>query len=299
MDCILLVDDDPDLLLNLQILLEYNGYDVIPATDGNVAYEFLTNEDKNVPDLIISDIIMPNIDGYKLYSKLSANNRFNQIPFIFLTAQATSVEINKGLSLDVEDYIIKPFKKEVLLNKIKNILDIREKEKKFSDNTAQIGDDIQEFIINLGQHNVNGQVFLVHVIWDDILGPKVEHVYPDFLDYIEEIGAIGVQLYKSSSAIYGNRTIQKPEGILISISNTPYQGYALFDSIPDNDKRSGHSEYMFAVISRTINYFQGRHLKQILWRASDILKKGDQLKHEHLWEEICEVLSEKPITNLD
>ncbi|NTW98277.1 MAG: response regulator transcription factor [Oscillochloris sp.] len=109
---ILIVDDQPELLMGIQMALEGAGYTVITAQDGHLALECLQRE---AIDLILADIAMPELNGYQLFERVRADPRLLRIPFVFLTARAMSSDIRYGKSLGVDDYLTKPIKPEDLL----------------------------------------------------------------------------------------------------------------------------------------------------------------------------------------
>ena len=115
---ILVVEDNPDVLFNIQVALEANEYEVVIASNGKKALKKLSEMEKD-PDLIISDIMMPEMDGYELYQVLANNAEWKEIPILFLSALATPDDIRFSQILGVKDYITKPFKEEVLLDLIK------------------------------------------------------------------------------------------------------------------------------------------------------------------------------------
>lgn len=109
---ILVVDDDLSILDNLADLLQISGYDALTAINGVKAFQAMQNK---MPDLIISDIMMPEMDGYAFYDAVRANPDWALIPFIFLTARGQSVDIRRGIGLGADHYIVKPFEPEDLL----------------------------------------------------------------------------------------------------------------------------------------------------------------------------------------
>ncbi|MFX1297197.1 MAG: PleD family two-component system response regulator [Promethearchaeota archaeon] len=114
---ILIVDDNNDILLNLQVTLEFNDYKVISAENGKQAIKVLRKLNQ-LPALIISDIMMPEMNGYELFSAVSENPIWNHIPFLFLSAyspEKKEIVINE---INEADIIIKPFKDEELLRNI-------------------------------------------------------------------------------------------------------------------------------------------------------------------------------------
>jgi len=124
---VLLVDDDPNLILLVQDYLEFQGYKVKTANNGKEALIVL---EQFIPDVIICDVMMPEMDGYTLIEHLRNNYNFNWIPIIFLSAKGRTEDRIKGLQKGADVYLIKPFEPEELvaqvessLKQIKRILD--------------------------------------------------------------------------------------------------------------------------------------------------------------------------------
>ncbi len=109
---ILIADDQPELLLGIQMTLEAAGYSVLAAPDGNIALTMMRREPV---DLVLADIAMPELNGYQLFEQMRVEPALLRIPFIFLTARAMASDIRYGKSLGVDDYLIKPLKPEDLL----------------------------------------------------------------------------------------------------------------------------------------------------------------------------------------
>ena len=118
---ILVVDDEPNILKVLTERLKLNDYEVICASDGLEALEKAQNQS---PDLIILDIMMPNMDGFEAGSKLKADDKTKSIPIIVLSAKGDKNTIVKTMGkVCAKDYIVKPFRPEILLEKVKEILE--------------------------------------------------------------------------------------------------------------------------------------------------------------------------------
>ncbi len=113
---ILLVEDEKPLAENISLLLSGEGYEVIYAQNG---LEALKISEDVIPDLILSDIMMPYIDGYELFQRIKKNNKTKFLPFLFLTAKSDLASIREGMGLGADDYIIKPFSSDDLLHTIK------------------------------------------------------------------------------------------------------------------------------------------------------------------------------------
>jgi CheY-like chemotaxis protein len=103
---ILICDDDPVILRLLQVNLELEGYEVLLAHHGEQAIEVANKE---MPDLIILDIMMPRMDGYQTVQRLKADKPTQAIPVLFLSAKAQQSDIDKGREQGVADYLTKPF----------------------------------------------------------------------------------------------------------------------------------------------------------------------------------------------
>lgn len=112
---ILLVDDDLALLEAVTDLLDVSNFHVLTATDGESA---LIMMDDYTPDLIISDITMPGMDGYQFFDAVRQNPAWITIPFIFLTARGQQTDIRTGYSLGADDYLVKPFEPDDLIIKV-------------------------------------------------------------------------------------------------------------------------------------------------------------------------------------
>lgn len=116
---LMLVDDDPNLVLLVRDYLEFRGYDVITAENGRVALETLEQE---LPDLMICDIMMPEMDGYTLVQKIREDPRTRWIPVLYLSAKGQSQDKVKGLNTGADVYIVKPFEPEELVAQVESCL---------------------------------------------------------------------------------------------------------------------------------------------------------------------------------
>lgn len=146
---ILLVDDEPDILEFLKYNLEQDGYEVSISTNGKDALKKISN---NV-DLIVLDIMMPEMDGFELYKQIKNNNDYQHIPIIFLTAKSGETDEIKGLDLGASDYIQKPISPKKLIARIKsNLRKSTSKEKKEKAKELRIGPliiDVEKFIVKV------------------------------------------------------------------------------------------------------------------------------------------------------
>ena len=121
---ILLVDDDKDILEILSYNLRKEGFEVEKATDG---FSALKKAKKFVPDLIILDVMMPNMDGMETCEKLREITELNEVIITFLTARSEDYSQIAGLDSGADDYISKPIRPKVLVSKVKSLLRRRTK----------------------------------------------------------------------------------------------------------------------------------------------------------------------------
>ena len=148
---ILIVDDTPENLRVLGDLLEQQGYEVMVATNGSDALENAAATP--APDLILLDIMMPDIDGYEVCRRLKANAATRDIPVIFLTARASSDDEAKGLELGAVDYIMKPFKLELVKARVMNNIALRHAQLALQRYNIQLEDMVLERTIKLAEAN--------------------------------------------------------------------------------------------------------------------------------------------------
>ena len=118
---IMVVDDEPDILLTVGQMLEMSGFEIIRAKDGNECINKL-HESQSNPDLILLDIMMPNVSGWDVAARIKENPKWKNIPIVFLTAKGDTMSIGMG-GLAAEDYIVKPFDVKDLVLRVKKILD--------------------------------------------------------------------------------------------------------------------------------------------------------------------------------
>jgi len=112
---ILVIEDNTDVRENICEILELDGYDVVSAENGKIGVRQAATE---VPDLILCDVMMPELDGFGVLKILSNNPKTKNIPFIFLTAKSERQDFRKGMGLGADDYIVKPFDDTELLEAI-------------------------------------------------------------------------------------------------------------------------------------------------------------------------------------
>ncbi|WP_020680664.1 response regulator transcription factor [Marinobacterium rhizophilum] len=119
MTLVLVVDDEPNIVLSLEFLMRQAGFDVVTAGDGEAALQRVAEQR---PDLILLDISLPGLSGFEVLERLRAQPEHARLPIIMLTAHGREVEREKGLALGADDYITKPFSTRALVDKVQALL---------------------------------------------------------------------------------------------------------------------------------------------------------------------------------
>jgi DNA-binding response OmpR family regulator len=116
---ILIVDDEPNIVLALELLMKREGYEIRTVGDGERAVEAV---ETFRPDLILLDVMMPRMDGYEVCQRIRADATLKDISIVMLTAKGREVEKEKGLALGADLYITKPFSTREVVRKVKELL---------------------------------------------------------------------------------------------------------------------------------------------------------------------------------
>lgn len=116
---VLVVDDEPNIVLSLEFLLKQVGYDVRVARDGEQALDSIRQAK---PGLVLLDVMMPKRDGYDVCQTIRANPEWADVRIIMLTAKGRDVEREKGLALGADEYVTKPFSTRDVVEKVRQFL---------------------------------------------------------------------------------------------------------------------------------------------------------------------------------
>lgn len=116
---VLVVDDEPDVLLLCRVNLEFEGYEVVEASDGVEALEQMRATD---PDLVLLDVMMPRLDGWQVLEQAKADPQIEDIPIVLLTAKVQDADQLRGFDLGAAEYITKPFSPLALSQTIEEVL---------------------------------------------------------------------------------------------------------------------------------------------------------------------------------
>lgn len=220
---VLFIEDDTVVRENTAELLELADYEVVTASNGKSGVELAKQE---LPDIIVCDIMMPEMDGYGVLQELSKDPKTQQIPFIFLSAKTEHKDIRKGMDLGADDYLTKPFEEEELISAIESrmakvaILNkLREKDNKASETESQnihTLNDLREMVKNYDEQTYKAG----ETIYEE--GKQSNHFF--FVDKgvvkshrMDEYGKeLITSIYKEGD-FFGNTSFHK---------HTPYEEYA-------------------------------------------------------------------------
>jgi two-component system phosphate regulon response regulator PhoB len=144
---VLVVDDEQDLLELVSYNLNKEGFRVVCVSSGE---EALAAARRDMPDLILLDLLLPTVDGLEVCRRLKADPRTQHIPVLMLTAKSEETDVVTGLELGAEDYVTKPFSPRVLVARVKALL--RRRTKESSDDEAAV--TVHELVIHPGWHEV-------------------------------------------------------------------------------------------------------------------------------------------------
>ncbi len=117
---ILCIEDDPEMIDLIRLILGRRGFEVIGAAGGQAGLQAIRQQ---LPDLVLLDLMMPDMDGWEVYQQMKADEKTRSIPVIVVTAKAQSIDKVLGLHIArVDDYIVKPFSPQELLHSVEKVL---------------------------------------------------------------------------------------------------------------------------------------------------------------------------------
>lgn len=187
-DKIVVIEDNPDVRNNLKEILESAGYTVDTAENGEIGLEVLK---RTMPDLILCDIMMPELDGYGLLKAVRNSKVLASTPFVFLTAKTAREDLSKGMELGADDYIMKPFTIAELLKRVRIRLD---KRKEVLERSEQ---KIKEVTSNIGQpitHELNEPLRTITGIGELIMTEHYGMEKSEIVEFVSLIHKAGLEL---------------------------------------------------------------------------------------------------------
>lgn len=119
-DKVLIVDDEPNIVISLEFLMQQAGYEIAIAKDGQQALDAL---DSFRPDLVLLDVMLPHKTGFEICQMIRENPAWREMKIIMLTAKGRDVDITKGMELGADAYVTKPFATKELVEKVREVLE--------------------------------------------------------------------------------------------------------------------------------------------------------------------------------
>ncbi|WP_420572128.1 response regulator transcription factor [Kordia sp.] len=116
---ILIVDDEPNIVMSLEYAFKKQHFEVFIARDGSEALEILQHQ---TPDVVLLDIMMPNVDGYQTLTHIKKNDSLQHTKVVFLTAKNKASDIEKGIKLGADKYLTKPFSVKKIISEILELI---------------------------------------------------------------------------------------------------------------------------------------------------------------------------------
>lgn len=258
---ILVVDDDPGIYENIRILLKFNNFEVEVAENGLIALKKLSKliESSIIPSLILSDILMPEMNGYEFFKVISQNTNWNKIPFIFLSALTYPEDIRLAKSLGVDDYITKPFNEKELIRVIKRKLSKISRIKTGNKNN-------EHFNTNLLFENTKLLFFNAFLTYDNKIDSCISFPHsPKFKNLANFI--LNSIINSSDKKITSIMDELNQKFIYIDFDEMNLQGSFLIDyKVGDNNQ-----QYILGVLSNNMSYFISLFIKKILKEISILI----------------------------
>ena len=188
---ILIIEDEDNLRENLTEILSFRGYDIVTAVNGK---EGVIKANKEKPDLILCDIMMPEMDGYEVVEYVRENKQLTNIPFIFLTAKTEKKDTRKGMALGADDYLTKPFSSEEIAEAIEARFQRAGKMK------DEMNEKVSQYIKQINdtsQHEFNTPLNGILGLSELLLINFEEFNHTDIKRIIKEINTAGTRLHRT------------------------------------------------------------------------------------------------------
>lgn len=205
---ILIVDDVPNNLKVLARMLEKEGYEITIATTGQKALSIIENV---TPDLILLDVMMPEMDGYETCKIIKSKERFANVPIIFLTVRSDVKDIVKGFELGASDYLTKPFNLQELIIRVKTHLKLKitqDENKKYIEQLKQTNEKLTKTQEELYKTNKSKDKFF-SIIAHDLKNPfqtllgMSEMMYENFEEFsTDQLKELSTDMHQSAENLY-------------------------------------------------------------------------------------------------
>ncbi|MFX1365772.1 MAG: response regulator [Promethearchaeota archaeon] len=289
---IFLVEDDEILLKNFQIFFDMNDYELVTALNGSQGLEVLSNLERP-PDIIISDILMPIMDGYEFYMKVSEKTEWSRIPFFFLSGKVEPDDVRFGKMLGADDYITKPFSPKELLEKIRlKIKESREIKKSSKELEEKLKNILKFEEPSLESFSRADFYYIFQMSWDDNKGPVVLDYYPKNLIPSLNLEELTSQLYSTLIKIYEFEQVLEKKQFIMRIVKNLIDAYALIDKLEETsviEPKSGKGTFMICAITPNFHYLNSKRIREILTKIAFNIKTKNEWSIKEYWEELSKI----------
>jgi two-component system, sensor histidine kinase and response regulator len=192
---ILMVDDNAQNIQVLGNILKERGYKISVSMNGNEALNFVN---KTIPDLILLDIMMPEMDGFEVCRRLKENESTRDIPVIFLTAKTESDDIVKGFEVGGIDYVTKPFKKEELLVRVRTHLKLKRTEHELRNTASELRElvSMKNRLFSIIGHDLRGPIGSFMMILDTVIDEDTDLSIDRIKDYLRKMKVAAKNSYQ-------------------------------------------------------------------------------------------------------
>lgn len=285
---IFLIEDDDTLVQNLKIFLEMNEYKFLSASNGKEAIDMLSNLETQ-PDLIISDIIMPEMDGYDFYMKVTENSEWARIPFFFLSGKAEPDDVRFGKILGANDYITKPFKAKELLQRIEKTI---KKNKKIRDTSKIIEEELKEILKfeepSLEKHRSADFFYIYYLVWNPNTGPSVKDFYPKNEIPSLNLTDLTTKLCSTLIKIHKFEEISEANQVTIRVVRDLVDAYALIVK-SENPLEEVETTFMLCAIAPNYHYLKSKMIRDILNKIALSIKLNREWDIKEYWEQLLKI----------
>lgn len=289
---ILLIEDDQVLVRNFKMYLEMYDYELETALNGKDGLKILSSLEKP-PDLIISDILMPEMNGYDFYMKVSENPEWSRIPFFFLSGKTELDDVKFGKMLGADDYITKPFSPKDLLEKIKEkVGEYREQKKSTKILEEKLKDILKYEEPSIKKLSRADYFYIFYMVWDDETGPTIKESFPKIEISSLNLEELTSQLYSTLIKIYKFEEILERNQFIIRVVKELIEAYALIDRVKNNvdvGEHEGTGTFMVCAITPNFHYLQSERIRDILAQVAFNIKSNREWNIKDYWETLVNI----------
>ena len=285
---IFLIEDDDVLVQNLKLFMEMHKFKLISASNGKEGLKLLSNLKQN-PDVIISDILMPEMDGYDFYMKVAENSEWSRIPFFFLSGKAEPDDVRFGEILGADDYITKPFKSKELLKRIKKTI---KKHSKISKDSKVLEEELKEILKfeepSLKKHRRAEFFYIYYMVWNDESEPILKEHFPR-----NEIPSLNLkdltsQLYSTLIKMYKFEELSESSQFTLRVVKDLVDAYALIDKL-EHKTQSEEGTFMLCAITPNSHYLQSQMIRDVLSKIASKIKTNKEWNVKDYWELLLDI----------